>query len=193
MQFHAASLSGDPGSAPPSIRVLEDVVPDDAVASYRKSAARPMRLIVELRWFTPASVFIAFFTVASDAFVASWYAWIFRQSPTPGETVFAALHILATVVLTYMALSALVNRTTIAVRDDRLTVRHEPLPWPGRRALPLERIARVYSEERERHSGYTFHLSAELTDGSAVRLLSRVPSSDQTRYLERFFGERLGK
>jgi hypothetical protein len=150
-----------------------------------------MRLVVERRWFTPASVFIAFFAVASDGFVASWYAWIFRQSPTPGEMVFAALHIVATVALTYMALSALVNRTTITVHDDRLTVRHEPLPWPGRRELPLERIARIYSEEREVHSGYTFHVSAELTDGKNVRLLSRLPSNDQARYLERFFDERL--
>ena len=44
---------------------------------------------------------------------------------------------------TYLALMTILNRTTIAMRDHTLSVRHAPLPWPPGRTLAVGEIARI--------------------------------------------------
>jgi hypothetical protein len=52
------------------------------------------------------------------------------------------------VIMAYVALTRFVNRTVIDISPSDIALRHEPLPWPGRRRLAISEIAAVHIRQK---------------------------------------------
>jgi len=72
-----------------------------------------------------------------------------------GALIGTTLMLAATLFLAYMVLIILFNHTDIHVDDDRLTVRHHPLYWPGM-SVPVDNIDRIETESIENLPNYHY-------------------------------------
>ena len=155
---------------------------------YRQPASTRGRLRIVRRWFAPSLFFFALFCLAWDSFM---FFWFYKAANASLEfKLFGLPHAAIGTLLTYRTLCGFVNRTTIEVTNDTLSIRHGPLPWPGRRALATERIKQLYcgsklSSSRRGGASTTYEVNALLQDGRTVRLLSGLPDSAQALFIER--------
>lgn len=115
----------------------------------------------------------------------SWMAYV-------GVGVFLASMLL----LHYVALTGLFNRTSVRGGLGRLTVQNGPIPSPGNRELSSEQLRQLHVTERrtEVDNPKTTHydLCALLVDGREVTLLQGLEELEQARYLEGLFEQHLG-
>ncbi len=87
------------------------------------------------------------------------------------------------------------NSTRITVRDGRLTVRHGPVPWPGKRDLDRRDIEQVYATApgTEKAAGRGVRLKVRLAPkGKQVTLIRRLPSLEAAWFLEQELERELG-
>lgn len=153
------------------------------------------RLVIHWRWFAPTYLAMAVFCVAWDSFLLFWYSIAFRTHNAPWiMIVFPVAHVAAGVGLTYATLCGFLNRTTMEITPDGLTIRHGPLPWPGNRQLAATQIRQPFCELGSARNGFntnqnyaapSYQLSAVLTDGSKVKLVGGLRELSDARYLER--------
>jgi hypothetical protein len=162
--------------------------------AYRDAPARGGALVIERRWYSPIYLFMAFFCVFWDGFLAFWYS-IALGSNGPIvwlPVLFPILHVAAGVGLTYSTIAGFFNRTVLRVSDAGLEVRHGPLPWYGNRRIAADDLTQLFCEEVVGSKGSkNYYLSALRGDGSKLRLLT-VPSPDQALFIEQRVEERLG-
>jgi hypothetical protein len=179
---------------PRNVRVVVDDTGPEA-ASYRLSAASGPHVVLERKWFTPATLGLAVFCVLWDSFIVFWYAMAFHGGGggNPISLLFPIVHVGAGVALTYTALCGFVNRTRISVENGMLTVRHGPLPWPGNRTIATSDVRQLFCAERVGNKGSrSYSLNAMLATGPAVPLLKNLNEPDQALYIEQILEKRLG-
>lgn len=161
-------------------------------------APQPRRVVVERtpaglrfswRWFSPKYIAMAIFCVAWDAFLCFWYSLALGMPNPPWiMVVFPIGHLAIGVGLTYTTLAGFINRTSVALENGRLTVQHDPAPWPGEVNAPLGDLQQLYCKEK-RHSGkngpsFTYQLCARLKDGRDLNLVANLESPEIAQYLE---------
>lgn len=101
-------------------------------------------------------------------------------------------------VFAYGLLLFLVNRTVIEVTEARLTISHGPLPsLLTNVAVERHRLARLLLAEEASLAGLggadiDYELTARLTNGESIVLLSDLPDLEQASALATRLGERLG-
>lgn len=153
------------------------------------------RLVIRWRWFTPAYLFMALFCVGWDSFLIFWYSIAFRSHNAPWlMIVFPVVHVAVGVGLTYSVLCGFLNRTTLEITPDWLTIRHGPLPWAGNRQLAAAQLRQPFCERSMSRNGMNanrttaatiYQVSAVLNDGSKVKLIGGLRELTDARYLER--------
>jgi hypothetical protein len=93
-------------------------------------------------------------------------------------------------------LMGFLNRTTIEVSRNQLTIRHGPLPGPGNRDVLGRQFTQLYGEEivktNKGSKSYTYDLIALDREGRKIKLLSDLTERDQVLYLEQTLERRLG-
>lgn len=148
----------------------------------RKIHAREIdrTLFLDHPWFNGFTLFC----IAVAAPYMGYLAWGGIQEG--GLTAWASGTMLAlAAVLAYFGLCVLLNSTEFRIDDDRLTVRHGPLPWPGSRKIPVDRIVQISTRmHRSRHS-LTFSLTASLAGGMPVRLAEGINTFAEAKSIER--------
>jgi hypothetical protein len=148
------------------------------------------------RWFTPVHLFLIFFCIAWDGFLLMWYGIALTAEAPLIAIVFPVAHVAAGVGLTYYTLTGLVNRTTVEVSRNQLTIRHHPLPWWGNREVTGRQFTQLYGEEiaktNKGSTTYSYNLIALDREGRKVKLLSGLTEKDQVLYLEQALERRLG-
>jgi hypothetical protein len=188
----------DPPAIPARFRVSEDAA----------------SLNVGWRWFTPVYGFMLVFCFIWDSALINWYVEVLSK-PTHLETpllAFPILHVVAGVVLTYVAIAGLVNRTTVEVRTtesgalptyrdaaspptSRITVRHGPLPWRGNRTVAAAELRQLDTHERQVRGKRSVTLVYDVVgighDDRKVVLVSGL-ARDEALYLEQRLEARLG-
>lgn len=182
-----------PLSAPMPEKITREVLPTGLRFTYR--------------WFGLKFVFFALFCVVWDGFLLAWYASAITglDGPAGGGGIerfqltmllFPLLHVAVGVGLTYYTLCGFLNRTTVNVARDQISVRHGPLPWFGNRNVPAMQVAQVYREEivRQGKNGphTSYQLSAALKDNRKLKLLSGLDAPDLALYLEQEIERHLG-
>lgn len=181
-----------PASLPPNITLHEDADFARVARGYRRTPA-PRGLTLVRRWCLMETWAIAALGVICAAVIA---ASLLSESPEPVAPAVLIGRIATGVVALYVGLAMLVNRTTLAVSGDTISVRHAPLPWWGnaRRALGdvvgiacVEEICRGVDGPSRHH-----HLDAVLRDGRRVRIVASLPERDQAAHLAERLEERLG-
>ncbi|WP_257461683.1 hypothetical protein [Archangium lipolyticum] len=125
-------------------------------------------------------------------FAAVWAAFaLFAvvDSFSEGATRAGPLAALLLMGIGYGVAAGLLNRTYLEVDASRLSIRHEPLPWPGGRTFRAAEVSGVLVESRTfqdkngaSRSSYSLH--AVIRGKRRVRLLSGLPEVEQARFLE---------
>jgi hypothetical protein len=148
------------------------------------------------RWFTFIHAFLIFFCIAWDGFLFFWYGIALSKGAPLIAIIFPVAHVAAGVGLTYYTLTGLLNRTTIEVGRNHLSIRHGPLPWPGNREVPGRQFSQLFGQEKSQTSKgtttYSYDLFALDREGKKVKLISGLPEKDQVLYLEQTLERRLG-
>jgi len=165
----------------PSKRAVE--MPDDYTMSMEGSG-----LVLVRRWFSWKYLFMLFFCVFWDGFLVFWYTAAFKTNGPLMVKLFPLLHVAVGVGLTYATLAGFLNRTKISLNSAELRIRHYPLPWPGNRLLQRQELDQLFCEEKlssSRNSvSYTYSLSAVLTGGKRVKLISGLDNPEDALFLE---------
>jgi hypothetical protein len=152
------------------------------------------QLILTLRWFTPKTLFIAFFALFWNGFLVVWYT-MGLAGLASGETgmiimlLFPVLHVIAGAYLAYTAITGFVNATTVTVSRRGVDVRHGPLPWPGNKTLSTEDIAQLYVSPRQvssKNSTQTvYDVTAVGPDNLEVVLVKGIENDNAALFMER--------
>ncbi len=153
------------------------------------------RLTLRRRWRGWELLFLGFFTMIWDGFLAVWFTMSLASGLWP-MALFGSIHLMVGLGLTYYCLLLAFESTVIEVDVGQLTVRHEPLPYKKAEVLPVGRLVQLYSKRvvtrGNKSTTTTFELHAVLDDGSHRKLLDGLPRSDQALWLEgeieRFLG-----
>jgi len=146
-------------------------------------------LSLSWRWFSLKYIPMAFFCVAWDAFLCFWYSIAFNMAGTPWiMIVFPIAHVAVGVGLTYSTLAGFINRTTLLLDSQKLTVHYDPLPWVGEVTAPIDQLQQLYCKEShsstENGVKYSYQLCALLKDGRKLDLVKGLESPDLAAYLE---------
>ncbi|NMO17772.1 hypothetical protein HPC49_08050 [Pyxidicoccus fallax] len=150
-------------------------------------------------WFRMEYLIIGGWGFALDVFSTALLArGLSNGSPLePGAVGFLCLMLAAGLALTYCALTGFLNKTTIEAREDRLVIRHGPLPWPGNLELSRGELKQLYGKENARRPVFAWHgqgwnLNALDAAGRKRTLLHRLEEPEQVLYLEQQLEKRLG-
>ena len=97
----------------------------------------------------------------------------------------------------WAALALLLNRTFIEVRDGVLSVRHGPIPWPGKRRLETSEIDQLFCIEYVAYQQnnvpqWRLALHAKTKSGDDVKLVTGLEGAEQGVYLEHLLEKHLG-
>ncbi len=160
---------------------------------------RGQELIITRRWFGLMFIFLAFFCVIWDGFMVFWFGMAFSEGSLMMAG-FGTLHAAVGIGLTYYVLAGFFNKTVITVGGRNFTVKHRPLPFPGKELDPND-IEQLYCKEivnrRSSSSGgsstyFTYELHALTRDGKHQKVLKGLTEVEQILYveqeIERFLG-----
>ncbi|MEZ4328450.1 MAG: hypothetical protein R3B40_24725 [Polyangiales bacterium] len=158
--------------------------------TYREATTRaPSAFTLTRRWFQPHHVFLLFFCIAWDSFLVFWYSSAFGSDASWLMVVFPVAHVAVGVGLTYSVLAGFLNRTTLTLTADTLSVRHGPVPWRGnaRFARSDLRGAELSEQPRDRSSEATgsgsHAVSVRLADESLVKLMGGL-TDQEVRFVQ---------
>ncbi|AKT44005.1 PH domain-containing protein [Chondromyces crocatus] len=170
------------------------------------AAARDGGVVLRLRWFGLHHVLLLILCIWWDsilvrvqvpALIGEYYGRAVELMGRPGglRSLFVLLALLAygamCVGVSYYTVAGLLNHTEITATAERLTIRHGPIPWRGRRTIEVRRI-RQFRIERVPgpRGGNSYDLHALLVDGPSVGVVHRV-SKAHARFLEHVLGSHL--
>jgi hypothetical protein len=100
--------------------------------------------------------------------------------------------------LLYYVLTGYINKTTVTVDHNQLTVRHGPLPWWGNKQLNTAEIVQLYAKQNfgrsYRSNGWSgnFEVHAVMKQGKHQKLLSGLDSSEHVLFVEQVIEDYLG-
>ena len=87
--------------------------------------------------------------------------------------------------LTYYCLTLFFNSTTVHVTEGTLNVKHGPLLWFGKRAVPVREVAQCFVLEKRGNKGrISYELCGLLRDGTRQSLVSGPRDEAAARFLE---------
>jgi hypothetical protein len=159
-------------------------------------------ITVQWSWYSHAVWFMLLFALFWDGFLLVWYGAAVG-SLTSGKNLgnlwfmllFPILHVAVGVGFTYAVLSMFVNRTVIKIASGELSVWHGPLPTWGKCRVSTADITQLFSTEhchrRKRGHSYSYSVTALLTNGERMGLITNLQDSFEALFLERFLEEKL--
>lgn len=160
-----------------------------ASRSYRGTGATlPGEFRARWRWWRTYYVFLTLFALV-------WNGSLLVALTSGGTTWFDLLcsgaHLAAGVILTWAVLGGWLNRTTVEVRDGRLSCQHGPIVWPLAKPRPvhLSEVVRfeVASRSDVKEDTRSWRVDAHMRDGEKVAV---IPLLDQ-RAVAQFLCRRL--
>lgn len=143
---------------------------------------------ISYSWFSPVIIFLAFFCFFWDGFLFVWYAIAFSQKEW-FMALFATLHTLVGIGLTYYVIACFFNRTRIMVMFDKLIIQHGPVPLKKNHTIESKDIKQLYCKKEDTRgsrgrSSTTYEVHAELTSGEHIKLLDGLERFEEARYIE---------
>jgi hypothetical protein len=153
--------------------------------------------LITRRWFGWQTVFLTGFAILWDGFLFFWYSLVFLGKGVPSVMFwFPLLHVIAGVVITYLALAGWLNRTRVTINFEKITVISGPLPFFNNRVVDSSAIKQLYSKERITRSrngtNCTYAVHAILSDQKNIKLADGLESSEQALFVEQEIEKYLG-
>lgn len=107
----------------------------------------PDQLHLELPWRNLSLIFLVFFTAFWNSGIVVMVGGIAMSDGVMAALPMLAIpHVWVGLGLAYYVGASLVNTTVLARDGDHLVVRHGPIPWFGKRTVPLSDIDQLYVE-----------------------------------------------
>jgi len=158
-------------------------------------------LVLSWRWFSPRHLFLGFFALFWNGFLVVWYT-IGISAVAAGDDsavmmlCFPGIHVLVGLGVGYMAITGVVNSTTVRITQGRLAVEHHPLPWPGAKELHTDSIAQLFVKQRIKRgkngTTVTYEVLARDRSHGEVTLMKGIAQEQAARYLEHRIEQWLG-
>jgi len=155
----------------------------------------PHELHITYKWFTPAAIFLSFFSVIWMGFLAFWYSMAFIGGAPLIFFLFPLLHLAAGIFISHQALSMIFNTTDISVSRGQLSITHAPIPaFKGNQHFETAEIDQIYVKEKTGNKGAkSYHLRAKLINGKDVPVLKITGmTSERARELEVLLEQYIG-
>jgi hypothetical protein len=129
-------------------------------------------LRITRKWRSTAAIGLVVFAAVWDAGIVLWLLWFAEDALL---FCFSLPFIFFAVIITYFMFCLLLNCTVIETSRGLLSVRHSPLPWPGKR-LPLLDVDHLYCQEHvstsDESTTVDYLLQAVTKGGKKIKLLS---------------------
>lgn len=140
------------------------------------------------RWFTWVYPVLGVFCLFWMGFLAFWYAIALQPGTPLMMKLIPLMHVAVGVGLSYVTVAGFVNRTTISIDRDHVTVRHGPLPWPGNVDVPGTALKQLFCTSKtvrqQRRTQTFYNVDAVLNDGRQLRLLRGLGAREQALFIE---------
>jgi hypothetical protein len=153
-------------------------------------------LTIVRRWFSWTYLLMLFFCVVWNGFLVFWYGMAFATDAPLAFKLFPLLHVAVGVFLTYATLAGFVNRTTLRIERDHLTVRHGPLPWRGNLDVSTLSLSQLFCTEKisQGRNGTTvrYGVEAMLKDGRHLKVAPGLNVREQALFIEQAVEKHLG-
>ena len=176
-------------------------VPD---AQIRTSLGKPRNFEIERsadgltivrKWFTPTIIFLSFFCLFWNGFMAVWF-YIALTKKIYAMALFGSLHGAVGLGLLYTVVAGFLNKTYIRIAYDSLSVKHRPLPSFGQRNMKRQDIKQLYSKEIAQYHkhgcSHSYSVQAITRTGDVVALVSGLSTSEEALFLEQEIEKYLG-
>lgn len=149
--------------------------------------ATPGSLLVRWKWFTWPAIFFIPFTLFWNGIMLTMAFGVTEGFTHPERLLFGLVlpHVWVGVGLAYYSVAMLFNSTTVNFANGTLQVTHGPIPWWGKRRLPVRDLSQLFVVEKRGNKGrVTFELCGLLADGKSVSILRGLSDEIQARFLE---------
>jgi len=170
-------------------------MPDDNKIDVYSS---PDALEITLKWFSPKSIFLAFFLLFWFGFIGFWYFMAFSSGGPLVMFLIPLIHLVVGLVLLYTVLCSFLNKSFVDIRHEMLSVTHKPIPWwKGGLEIPMSELKQLYVEQIVKNGkngvSYSYKLRAKLIDGNDKVILG-IPhmTSLQLKKIEEHIENYLG-
>jgi len=153
-------------------------------------------LHITRKWFSLMFIFLLIFTVLWNSI---FIYYIFIDSPRgTGENptkIMPFFQFALGLALLYYNITGLLNKTTITLSSTSLSVKHSPLPWPGKMKIARSEIEQLFVEKNIRKTKSSviilFDLNIITKTDSRIRLLKNLSDKDQALYIENILEDKL--
>jgi hypothetical protein len=170
----------EPSRGARSVQIPVPLQQPDGIEVWRAGGTMQLRY----RWFGVLPVIGGVLGATVFAWPIVFEGWI--SSP------WAWISFAAAILIAYWGAAFLFNRTDFEICDRQLTVRHGPLPWPGKRSLRRETVNQLFCQAFRSRYGVSYRLNAVTADGRLIPLKNDIADRDQALYLEREIESALG-
>jgi hypothetical protein len=163
-----------------------------------------LALTVTRKWSRGIAVFFVIFALFWNGIVSVFVVLALSgkmkmeggEPAGPFAPLFLAPFVLVGVVMAWLALAFLFNRTTIEVRDGALAVRHGPIPWFGNKRLETDSLDQLYCVEYVAYTQndvpqYRIALYGLTKSGDRIKLVPGMEGAEQGVYLEQLLEKQL--
>lgn len=86
------------------------------------------------------------------------------------------------VILTYILLTGVINKTIIEINNNTLSIKHIPLPWPGNKNINTGHIEKVYCKEHMEYSDkfqLQYSINMLLKNKTTCKIISGIPYPEE--------------
>ncbi len=178
---------------------------DNQVKVTRPSVAMPEKfevlqlrssLDISYKWYSPMYIFLAFFALFWNGFMAVWY-YIALTEGVWMMAIFGVFHLAVGVGLIYTVLAGFFNSTHINATQTRLKFLHEPLWWRGNREIEVSEIDQIFcklqvNRGKNGSTSLAYHLCMIDVTGKHTKLLTNLETPEQALFLEQELEKFLG-
>lgn len=152
-------------------------------------------LNIQYRWWSPKYFFLLVFCIAWDSFLIFWYSMVSQGAPWI-MILFPIGHVAVGVGLTYYTIAGFINRSSITIDQQWLTVTHGPLPWMGNQRIERIKVEQLYTEESRSQTSrggtsLSYILNIVLRNNEKLKLLGGLYSPDVALFIEQTIEEYL--
>lgn len=150
------------------------------------------RIEIARRWFGWETLLATGIAIFWDSVIFTWYGSV--SSQTPAFVVYLPiLHVVVGFLITYYALASWINQTHIEASQQRIRVRHGPLPWIGGKEIDAYDVKQLYAKSK--HSWFRFRVSFSSSDpdfevraitkrGKNVKVVGGLTTQEQAIFVE---------
>ncbi|MCZ6672642.1 MAG: hypothetical protein O7C75_06850 [Verrucomicrobia bacterium] len=147
------------------------------------------------RWYSPKVLALLVFCIFWDGFMVVWFSIAIAQQQW-AMALFGTIHGAIGVGITYLVVCGFVNRTYIRISFNDISIRHQPLPWPGKKRVPVGDIKQVFCKSKGHHNknstSYTYEVHYLDSADKENKLLPGLEKPEQALYIEQEIEKTLG-